>query len=200
MQAIEDMNIRGQKMSAKWANELLLGMNDDNDQESDTLLYINAASVPMKERNVIHYANLLLSNGEYQRCAHMMRNKIMINPEKSIISIYLSYYSLYMAGEKLKDQSISENQNTIIVTSKDGVKSTTVQSTPHINPYLNDIFKDLLVIYNNGEMDAHLLYLFGIVVRDVRAQGIPISYKEMSAIPPYCDILYESLSQYPLNW
>lgn len=197
MQSIEDMSIRGLKMSAKWSSEQLLGMQDEVGDDADIdQIEFNSVLIPSSEKNLIHYANLLIVNGEYQRCAHVLRGKRLSNQINSNIGTFLTYYSLYMAGEKMKELSISEGSQNKTST-KDSNKG---NRDVHFNPFLNDIFKDLLPAYQNKEMDAHLLYLFGIVVREVNRQGIPLPVEEMNDVPPYYVILFESVKLYPWNW
>ena len=49
-------------------------------------------------------------------------------------------------------------------------------------------------------MDGFLLYLFGVVVRDVRKQGTGGLVQELGVLPSARRILIESLQTYPCNW
>lgn len=110
MQAVEDMSARGLRLSAKWASEQLLGMEpmDSKSQIQDVVLHYNSEAVPAGEQALLNFANLLVSSGEFQRCAHMLRTKRAENQLSSRLGIFLMAYSLYLAGEKLKDQSAAE--------------------------------------------------------------------------------------------
>lgn len=94
------------------------------------------------------------------------------------------------------------------------------------NPFLKDIFEDLYPLYLNtigveeerpekgkssANMDGHLMYIFGIVVRDLRLCGgagvhHPIhriqsaSSSALASVPNAYSILFESVRMYPYNW
>lgn len=117
----------------------------------------------------------------------------------SPIAIYLAAYSLYMAGERLREQEDSENGNSNNISVSTGVgrgaknnKKDLVKDSTSIligrnrmarNPYLNELYSELVPIYedyrkqfNNGDsgnakMDGYLLYIFAVVVRDLRIYG-----------------------------
>lgn len=108
---IEELNIRSLKISSKWASEQLLGIKNDfniQNEEINIKLYSNHLFVNIQEKDMIHFSNLLISSGEYQRCAHLLRQKLEQGIIYSEISLFLLVYSLYLAGEKIKDQNIAE--------------------------------------------------------------------------------------------
>jgi anaphase-promoting complex subunit 8 len=156
-QAVNDLNIRGLHFSAKWACEQLMGINDlIPNEHMEVPAMASQEKMSSVEYDLILFANSLLSNGEYQRCANLMRNKSKFI--SSSIGTFINFYSLYMAGEKIKEQSISEGSEKL---NKIYVK----------NPFLSDLFHETLSYYNENRMDGFLLYLFGIIVRDLRTQG-----------------------------
>jgi len=164
------------------------------------------------------------------------------------ILIFLNIYSSYMAGEKLKDQCRSEfkEENKAgkpLPSSNTSVFSST-SSHPEIrNPNINELFKEFFNLYcieyfsfhgftnespgNSGVnpetwtvMDGFHLYLFGVVLKEMRNQGTG-NYIDMTAkvfsevrdktgttsnvsdrldIPSAMSILVESLRRYPWNW
>jgi hypothetical protein len=111
-QAVEDMSARGLRLSAKWASEQLLGMQASS-QFSDVPLHSNSEMVPAGEQAILNFANLLITTGEYQRCAHILRTRRADNNLSSKLGIFLMAYSLYLAGEKIKDQSAAEKTGTL---------------------------------------------------------------------------------------
>jgi len=49
-------------------------------------------------------------------------------------------------------------------------------------------------------MDAFLLYIFGVAVRDFRRQGGSFSSLTLEMLPPATELLIESARRYPSNW
>jgi hypothetical protein len=121
-----------------------------------------------------------------------------LNNLSSPVAIYLAAYALYMAGERLREQEDSEHgsSNNLGVTNgvargpknnkKDQIKdSTTIlvsKNRTARNPYLNELYTELTPIYEKyrkhqkqgelkSKMDGYLLYLFAVVVRDLRTYG-----------------------------
>ena len=135
--AVQKLNARGLHLAGKWACEQLIGMNvedtDATDVFSVTTKQLPAESledvIPANEIDLVFFARSLVTNGEYQRCAYLLRRPSTTgtaNPSahpqqhddnaptvpslltagvvKSPLGLFLSAYSMYMAGEKLKEQ------------------------------------------------------------------------------------------------
>jgi hypothetical protein len=118
--SIEELNLHGLKLSAKWLSEHLLGLNQEDEigpsSSSDFIpLYSNQTLVPKQEKEIIHFANLLLVANEFQRCAHFLRSKYENKILTSQLGIFLLTYSLYLAGEKIKEQNIVEASGHILL-------------------------------------------------------------------------------------
>lgn len=116
--AIEELSIRSLKISSKWTSEQLLGMKNDfnlQNEEMNLKLYSNHIEVNINERDIIHFSNLLISSGEYQRCAHLLRLKLEQGLLNSEIGVFLLVYSLYLAGEKIKEQNTAENSGRLLL-------------------------------------------------------------------------------------
>lgn len=113
----------------------------------------------------------------------MLRSKTAGRGVSSLLGIFLSAYSLYLAGEKIKDQVASE--------AIDGSSPTSIK-----NPFLTELYKELNPLYASGAMDGHLLYIFGVVVRDLQLTGAHEDLRMVSA----GEILLRSVSLYPWNW
>ena len=148
-QSCEDLSARGLYLASKWAAENLHGMapntdvirsdntdeggtDDSSDEDSDddhdyeceiaAPRAISSADVSRKERDYIHLGQSLVLNGEYLRCAHMLRKQGSragtrsgsgaLNSSTSAIKvkshhgIFIANYSLYLAGEKLKHHQL----------------------------------------------------------------------------------------------
>jgi hypothetical protein len=171
-ESIEEMNLHGLKLSAKWLSEHLLGLDQLSYQqelsESATgsldpvPLYSNQTLVPRQEKEMIHFANLLLVANEFQRCAHFLRTKYENKTLTSQLGIFLLTYSLFLAGEKIKEQNLVEASGEIclLVSShclNTGNQTTNKERNPEkkvqesvslpMNPFLNEIFHILYPIY-----------------------------------------------------
>ena len=137
-QSIHDLNIRGLRLSAKWSSEQLAGLPRDYKSMQSTPIRtatICDESISNLEYSSILLANTLILNGEYQRCAHLLRirNGNTTSLPSSRLGKFLSLYSLYMAGEKIKEQLISESPDSKSESAK--------------NPFLSEVVKDLLPLY-----------------------------------------------------
>ena len=216
--AVQKLDARGLQLSSKWACEQLVGMEPEESVDSEGVecypSYYRECSdenVPTTELDTLLFAKSLLTNGEYQRCAHLFRrsnvpNSASIidsssrsasnNAVKSNLGLFLSVYSMYMAGEKLKEQqqatnnsnggsmfpgmigssSALEKQNGESETksgkgSVPNTKKRIIDSDEKKNPYLNELFAELEPLYYDNCLDGFLLYIFAVVVRDLVRQG-----------------------------
>lgn len=196
IESIQKCNFRGLHCSSTWAGEQLEGMANENElQESiseiddsvDESFSLSVESCSKSEQSHLLLASSLLSNGEYQRCAYMLKKKgARRGNTNSNAGLFLLYYSQYMAGEKLKDQLYSES--TKIQANPTGpVKQADDHPTDEkvINPnnnlkllknrYLVEIYNALAPLYLEDKCDAFLIYLLGVVVRDLyRTEGVPL--------------------------
>jgi len=240
------------------------------------------------EFDVVMFANSILQYGEYQRAVQYMRNLLFqSNHDRGVssISYFLYVYALYMAGEQLKDQRISEGSSASMnggtnhsanskANAPNGKAKNSSSGGNPKNPCLVELFNDLhpkyVKTFGSGtsaavsgggsggasmnvmsvglghghghgfsdhghapvgldskvpgaagtpsvsvEMDAFLLYLYGVVVRDLRRQGggalaVPIGSFDGSAavggsasassVPSAFSLLFTSCVIYPLNW
>ena len=198
---------RGLIISSKWANLQLAGITeddagieDDDDGMEEDLRQQEYCS--RGERDKISLALSLISTGEYLRCAYFLRKQAAVQGRgeasrtskagdfvnvsslkvKSKKGIFLAMYSLYMAGEKLKEQQLLEargfeQKNAEKLDSEGrvgagGGPKPTEQTKQHPgNPFLCDLFNDMYPLYSSGAMDGFLLYIFAIVVRDLKTSG-----------------------------
>lgn len=178
--AIDEMNRRGLNFSARWLCELLCGMETDSTNTEE----LSRSAIYEHEENIFYFASSLLSTGEFQRCAFILKSHYGKHKQSTSHLIrFLLSYSLYMAGEKLKEQALAEQQ---------------ADATPAANPYLIEIFRELYASYEASDMDAHMLYVFGVIVRDLRRQGG--GPPELDTIPSSVELLFESVNHFPWNW
>ena len=224
--AVQKLDARGLQLASKWACEQLVGIDADHSslfiKMSSTSSQHSSDDVPSQELDLLLFARCLITNGEYQRCAHLLRNKpkeasvdinVVLNSSsgttknskslvgsavKSDLGIFLSVYSLYMAGEKLKEQQQatasgnsgaifpgmnSSSASEIISKADSDQKSAKGSSTNKRNfsdaddgdnkknPFLNELFAELEPLYREDRMDGFLLYLFAVIIRDLVKQG-----------------------------
>ena len=233
---------RGLVISSKWANLQLQGItdedaeSDDDDGMEEDLRHQEYYS--RSERDKIALALSLISTGEFLRCAYFLRKQASVQGRgeasrtskagdfvnmsslkvKSKKGIFLAVYSLYMAGEKLKEQQLLEargleQKNAEKLASEGriggarGAKpSEEVKQRPG-NPFLCDLFNDLYPLYFNGAMDGFLLYIFAIVVRDLKSCGggpqalrLLLSDGEEGGVPSPLQLFLESVRAFPWNW
>ena len=119
-----------------------------------------------------------------------------LNKFNSPVAIYLAAYSLYMAGERLREQEDSENGNSNNIgistgagrSGKNNKKDIVQDSTSTLigrnrtarNPYLNELYLELSPFYENyrkqkktngNKIDGYILYIFAVIVRDLRTYG-----------------------------
>ena len=197
---------------------------EESDMGCSSLQY-STDNVPTKELDLLLFARSLITNGEYQRCSLLLRRKsnavnnnhrmdsnlipssgISVKNSKllsnssvqSNLGLFLSVYSMYMAGEKLKEQQQATNGgdggtlfpgilgssltnekngagNGDSLDGKSGKNSATKNSNSDgemkKNPFLNEIFADLWPLYVDDKMDGFLSYIFAVVVRDLVKYG-----------------------------
>jgi tetratricopeptide (TPR) repeat protein len=140
--------------------------------------------------------------------------------------IFLAVYALYMAGEKLKEQQLLEIRGQESKSAEKlaqeggggangakGADGSMPKARPG-NPFLGDLFNDLYPMYTAGALDGFLMYLFAIVVRDLKKQsGGPMALRLLlssspadgssgsgSGLPSALQLLVESAAMYPWNW
>lgn len=180
-----DSQQRGLQVSFKWTCEQLIGMTPST-PESDAYLNSLLSITQQPTSDLTMLGQALMSQGEYQRCAHLMRRN---GPPKTNIDLYIAAYALYMAGEKVKTQKLSEvTRSKEEKTLPSETSTSKAQHQVAKNPYLKDLFQELYPLYRDfhqlmqcstystqsssgTSMDGFLMFLFAIVVRDLGNQG-----------------------------
>ena len=235
--AVQKLNDRGLHLASKWACEQLVGMDyeessvDDDSARTSWKALSNDSEITDKEQDLLLFARSLLTNGEYQRCAHLLRrstsstnngteahahdsatsssnavithaaSKLLSNSSvKSCLGVFLSVYSMYMAGEKLKEQlqttdnvnngtifpgmigsgtSVNEKQSSdgqsgeakTVKAISANMKNSNFDGDHKKNPFLYELYAELEPLYYDKQMDGFLLYIFAVIVRDLVRQG-----------------------------
>lgn len=194
-------------------------MMDDNDQENNQLLQ------PLPEENcqpndMEIYAMSLFDLGEYSRAAHVLSlppssshntptspspdgSLGQINPPQKDLTplgIYLRAYSLYLEGERRKEEQVTEL--------RDPLERTTLYNTN-----LSRLEAELKRAHTLGNLDAFGLYVYGVVLKELwggtgtkcapstssneNEQVVSASQKGDTTAHR---ILVSSILAYPFNW
>ena len=217
--AVIELNSRGLYQAAKWTSEQLQGMVQSH--SSEFIPQTHRVEIDPAEIDLIQFSQALLASAEFQRCAHLFRTPIGLKSSLSPLSIFIACYSLYMAGERLKDQADAENPLSLsnslnLPVDNDWTNTSTTKSISSVrNPYLSEIFSDLLPLYeeynsalflepqSSPKMDGFLLYLFAVIVRDLRAKDVNYhipDHRKLMELPSTEEIFMQSISEYPFNW
>lgn len=253
--SIQQANARGLLKASKWSSEQLVGMADDSEVinriefPDDGLVWKEIALHSIdndREMDLIMIGQSMVMNAEYQRCWHLLRSTFMRNSTSRIgsqsapssssssplstsssLGLFLVCYSLFMTGEQLKGQQLSEQQGqeehaAALASSpshsgSDAMSANQALSRARekdlgtakiLNPFLRDLHDELYVPYTRGQVtDPHLLYLLGVVEKELRKQG----KKNYSVLgqgqtegqkesPSPVEILVQSVCLSPLNW
>jgi anaphase-promoting complex subunit 8 len=136
----------------------------------------STSSAIAKDYPHILLAKSLISSREYHRCF----TTLLSGPAtrvRSGLGLFLAYYSMYLAGEKSRDQ---HNQEHLLAHSPGSSttsqeKEGTEQHSIVPNPLLSELKKELDNLYATGKsnMDGFLLYLYAVVLRDFDGQCGP---------------------------
>lgn len=209
--SVDELNNRCLFQSSKWACEQLIGMDVGENKEDDEKMDAQEILGPDKENDMKKFAVSLITASEFQRCSFLLKSFCSNCQVISNHLLFLKCYSLYMAGESIKSQQNVERSGT------DATAPSAVASKQGKNPYLEDVYFQLLPLYLKREeepsyMDGFLLYIFGVVVRDIALQGSAIlstscgnsndhstADRMWESLSAY-DILVESVVVYPWNW
>lgn len=158
-------------------------------------------------------------------------------PSTSTLGSFLVSYSLYMTGEQLKGQQCSEQQgleeyNTAMASAgncgaqpptSEGSSATGANAALNRNkdkdaamanaignPFLRDLYEELNPSYAKGQLqDPYLLYLLGVIERDLNKHGFRTHDGCGNNVPPHGSssssslswhILLQSVHINPFNW
>ncbi|KAG4303449.1 hypothetical protein PCK1_000413 [Pneumocystis canis] len=180
--AIYQCSERGLYLSARWAAELLNGMQPlalteisdscekiecDGDEKQE-LKQIKPTSLEERENNKYTLAKCYFDCKEYDRCAYFLKTC------HSTKSIFLRLYAKFLAGEKRGDE---DSESILGPLDGNSVKNREIAS----------ICQELEKIVE-VDKDAFLLYLLGFLQRKQKQESMSIK------------TLIQSLNLYPYNW
>jgi len=150
------------------------------------------------------------------------RDITQMGPPKDGLSsygFYLRAYSLYMAGERRKEEEYNElessgtgsgsgSHNDAAAGKTSPVGPASSPATTRIkNPYLSQLVREVSEVYNDNNnnkellpensqqptLDAFGLYVYGMLLKEAKNESLPCPH------PPHM-VLVESVLEFPLNW
>lgn len=180
--AIEELQFRGLHLSAQWLAELLVAVDEQSICASSgnapmgfqkSHIY-DFSNMSMKAVNSIRLAQTHFNVKQYRRCYSALESVENLHAGCPA-AFFLKYYSLYLAGEKRREEESLENSETL--------------NKPHVtNSELQKIADALDPLYQARELDPLLLYLHGIALK-------AMDWKNEAR-----KLLIESLTHFPWNW
>ena len=169
-----DLNNHCLYLSFKWTSEQLVGIkpitNTNNTANISTFIQNTKAlndkntSVTLynEQNDVILLIQSLFQQCEYQRCYHILKK----NNIKTLLGRFLTYYSLYLSGDKVKNDQLLQYTTTNNIYDKPHNSKTTTAIPPTgdrdsigangnnnsnkniaKNPFLIDIFNELYPLF-----------------------------------------------------
>ncbi|CAG8542848.1 4538_t:CDS:10 [Ambispora leptoticha] len=178
--AILQCSDRGLYFAAKWAAETLNSLPesfiDTSTSVSDSLSIFNDAKNETTEnfssnceRDKYLLAKSYFDVKEFDRASFVLEK--CVSPK----SLFLKIYAKYLAGEKRKEEESND-----IMGPLDDPKA--------INKELVTIQEELEKLYNENEMDGFLLYLYGLITKQLGSQRTAIKF------------FLSSVNAYSYNW
>ena len=228
--ASRECSRRGLKLASRWASEQLMGLASSSSSSSSSSAA--AETTTSDESNLLLpeercqpndvelYAISLFDLGEYSRAAHVLSSSSTSNESSSFsdgslgqiqpprddltsLGVYLRAFSLYLDGERRKEEQVSELRDPL-------------ERTKLFNANLPQLEADLRRSNELGELDAFGLYVYGVVLKALRgAKSAPSGERQKTnnkfnhtsdarADEPVGDaahvILIRSILKYPFNW
>jgi len=104
-------------------------------------------------------------------------------PGLSSYGFYLRAYSLYMAGERRKEEDYVELQSEAQKLKGGGPR----------NPYLQQLVEEVSEAYDNDELDVFGCYVYGLILKEAKMDSLACPHR------PHA-ILVESIVHFPYNW
>ena len=157
-----------------------------------------------EEEDKVIYAQTLFDMGEFDNAAHILSCSSTSTPSStsalvlgggigpplpnlSSHGLFLRAYSLYLSGERRKEQELVE-------ITRDPMERSTVT-----NSYLIQLQSELSVLYQQNKLDAFGIYVYGTVLKEVAAAKTAFKLLNTSNTNVQT-VLLDSLSRYPYNW
>ena len=228
--ASQECSRRGLKLASRWASEQLMGLATSSSSSpsaaaTTTIADDNISLLPEERcqpNDVELYAISLFDLGEYSRAAHVLSSSSTDNESTSFsdeslgqiqpprddltsLGVYLRAFSLYLDGERRKEEQVTELRDPL-------------ERTKLVNANLPQLEADLRRSNELGELDAFGLYVYGVVLKELRgAKRAPsgdqrhktTNHEFNQTVDARTDesvgdaahvILIRSILKYPFNW
>ena len=223
--ASRECSRRGLKLASRWASEQLMGLallqpgtnGEPPTYSNDDFEFLEECSKP---NDVELYAMSLFDLGEYSRAAYTLSSPSshnfssssdgsfgQIHPPRNDLTplgIYLRAFSIYLEGERRKEEQVTELRDPL-------------ERTSLHNANLPRLEAELRRANDLEELDAFGLYVYGVVLKNVRGSKRASPRKKMTTRSEKNRIdtaatageflgdtshaiLIRSILMYPFNW
>jgi anaphase-promoting complex subunit 8 len=221
--ASRECSRRGLKLASRWASEQLMGLaTTPQPSHNNRFMLVEEGQFLAEEgcrpNDTELYAMSLFDLGEYSRAAHALsaptisvhnaararssdESHMQINPPRTdltALGIYLRAFSLYLEGERRKEEQVTEL--------RDPLERSSLR-----NVNLPRLEVELRLADSLGKLDAFGLYVYGVVLKSLRGAkhaplpiGTRTTKKSGNGKEEIGDtahqILIRSILLYPFNW
>ncbi|XP_078488584.1 cell division cycle protein 23 homolog [Ciona intestinalis] len=184
LSAIKECKKRGLKETTKWLAELSLALDctpvkpsqDYTEKFYGSPNYFDEPSTPhSKDDDIYELAKSYFDITEYDRAAHTLLSS------KEGSSHFLHVYSRYLSA--LRKQQLQHLYN-----------HSTSERALGKNEVLRTLRSDLARKYKSDELDAYLLYLYGILLKKTSEMSTALQRNEVITV------LCKSVKMFPMNW
>ena len=177
--AVRQCSDRGLRCSSKWAAEQLVGLRPASqlpadDQEMPAAATASAAAddeadeETEEEADVVLLAKAYFDSNEFLRAAHTLRGA------RAPRGRFLRWYSLFLAGEKRKDERVLEESG--------GGTSVVPTGKPRaVNEQLTLLSNELGVDSQAGRLDGFGHYVYGLCMRELQRPSQALEQFTLSA-------------------
>lgn len=172
--AVEQLKARGLVQSALWAAEILSALDASQPDLTESCgndTKTTSGNVTLEQPKSLKFSISLMLAKSYFDTRQYRRVADVLKRDQSAEGRFLRMYSLYLAGERRKEEERMELADW--------------PETDNLElPKLRDQLEDLR---DSGQMDSHLWYLFGVVLKRMKQPETAI------------EALVRSISLFPLN-
>jgi anaphase-promoting complex subunit 8 len=169
-QSVAELSFRGLCSSAQWAAELCAALPPDGSDVFFPPALSSSSAGSSKMHSSLMLAKTCFDMREYSRAAHSLQDIKDLHTNQA--ALFLRFYSLYLAGEKRKEEEVMEIS--------DPVEKCQVK-----NVELSRIEEHLSLLYKNNQLDGLNMYLYGITLRglELKAEARQVLIKSVHAFP-----------------
>ena len=157
--AVRQLSERGLRCSSKWAAEQLVGLRRDaaadEDQEMVASASVEDPVESEQEQDAVLLAKAYFDVNEFLRAAHTLRGA------RAPCGRFLRWYSLFLAGEKRKDEESLEE-------SGGSMAAAPVAKPRAVNDQLNILNTELSAEAAAQRLDGYGLYVFALTLRELQ--------------------------------